>query len=252
MSNQSPELHSVEPTILAIDTATRAGSVAVARGQKPLASLRGNPTSSHSVDLIDNIDAVLKTAGVQLREVDLFAVGVGPGSFTGLRIGLATVKSLAASLERKCIGVPTLAAIAQAAGVSNRTVALLPAGRGELFAQMFAVGEDSIEGLDQPAHISPAAAVAKYDHVGPLRWTGDGSDAQIEFLRAEAETRGIKFQVEPPVGNGGWVVSAPRGLIACAIAELAIREWRAGNLIDPQDLRANYVRPSDAEIKTHA
>lgn len=252
MSNQGSDGHSDVPTILAIDTATRAGSIAVARGEKALASIRGNPASSHSVDLIDNIDRTLEQALVQLCEIDLFAASVGPGSFTGLRIGLATVKSLSVSLQRKCVGVSTLAAIAQAAGVSKLTVALLPAGRGEVFAQMFAVGEDSIEPLDEPAHISPPAAVAKYLKYRPLRWTGEGADAQLEFLRTEAEIRRIKFNGGLAGSDGGWIVAAPQQHLACAVAKLANREWRKGNIIAPEELRANYVRPSDAEIKSHA
>src|SRR5262249_374662 len=127
------------PVIVAIETSTRAGSVAVSRGEQVLACATGDASSSHSTDLIENIDRILHQAGLQIRDVDLFAAAIGPGSFTGLRIGLATVKSLAVAMNKKCVGVSTLAAIALAAGESERTVALLPAGRGEVFSQMFTV-----------------------------------------------------------------------------------------------------------------
>src|SRR5688500_18999269 len=107
MSNEGLDSLSTEPVILAIETATRAGSVAVARGEEILSSRTGDASSSHSQDLIENIDAVLQTAGLELSSVDLFAAAIGPGSFTGLRIGLATVKSLAVSLARRCVGVST-------------------------------------------------------------------------------------------------------------------------------------------------
>ena len=252
MSNQVTSSFSNKPAILALETASRAGSIAVTRGDELLSSVRGNPDSSHSVDLIDNIDRALEIARVQLRDIELFAASVGPGSFTGLRIGLATVKALAASLERKCVGVSTLAAIAQAAGVSKQTVALLPAGRGEVFAQLFGVGENSIEPLDEPAHISPSAMVAKYLNYRPLRWTGEGTDAQLEFMRAEAKRLGIRFQDGLAGSDSDWIISAPQVHVAGAVADLANREWRKGNVIDPEDLRANYVRPSDAELKSHA
>ena len=253
MSTEGLNSLSTEPVILAIETATRAGSVAIARGEEILASRPGNAASSHSQDLIENIDAVLKEAGVELSTVDLLAAVIGPGSFTGLRIGFATVKSLAVSLDRKCVGVSTLAAVAHAAGVAERTIALLPAGRGEVFAQMFAARHDEIEPLDEPAHISPAALVAKYGSYSRLTWAGEGAHAQVELIRSEARAKGIEVKVgarEPDMN--GWRLAPPAPGLAEDVAKLAAREWRKGNVVDPEELRANYVRASDAEIKTHA
>jgi|SRR5687767_2830772 len=253
MSTEGLNSLSTEPVILAIETATRAGGVAIARGEEILASRPGDASSSHSQDLIENIDAVLKESGVELSTVDLFAAAIGPGSFTGLRIGLATVKSLAVSLDRKCVGVPTLAAVAHAAGVAERIVALLPAGRGEVFAQMFAVRDDKVEALDEPAHISPVALVAKYGSHAHLTWAGEGAHAQVELIRNEARAKGVELQVgaRRPDTNG-WLLASPAPGLAEDVAKLAAREWRKGNVIDPEELRANYVRASDAEIKTHA
>jgi tRNA A37 threonylcarbamoyladenosine modification protein TsaB len=166
---------------------------------------------------------------------------------------LATAKSLAVSLDRKCVGVSTLAAVSHAAGVGERIVALLPAGRGEVFAQMFAVRDDDVEPLDEPAHISPNALVAKYGSYPRLTWAGEGAHAQLELLHSEARAKGIELEVgarEPD--TNGWMLAAPTPRLAENVARLAFREWRKGNVIDPEELRANYVRASDAEIKTHA
>lgn len=196
---------------------------------------------------------MLKDAGVELSTVDLLAAAIGPGSFTGLRIGLATVKSLAVSLERKCVGVSTLAAVAHAAGTADRIVALLPAGRGEVFAQMFAVRDNEVGALNEPAHISPAALVAKYGNHAQLTWAGEGAHAQVELIRSEARAKGIELQVGAPAPHtNGWRLAPPSPELAQDVAKLAAREWRKGNVIDPEELRANYVRASDAEIKTHA
>lgn len=244
---------STEPVILAIETATRAGSVAIARGEEILSSRTGDASSSHSQDLIENIDAVLQAARLELSAVDLFAAAIGPGSFTGLRIGLATVKSLAVSLERKCVGVSALGAVSHAAGASKRTVALLPAGRGEVFAQMFAVRDDSVEAIDEPAHIRPNALVAKYGGHPQLTWAGEGAHAQLELIRSEARGKGIELTAGSEKQNtNGWMLARPAELLAENVARLAFLEWRKGNVIDPGELRANYVRASDAEIKTNA
>jgi len=242
-----------EPVILAIETGTRAGSVALARGEEILAARPGDASSSHSQDLIENIDVVLQESGVELSAVDLFAAAIGPGSFTGLRIGLATAKSLAVSLDRRCVGVSTLGAVSHAAGVGERIVALLPAGRGEVFAQMFAVREDAIEPLDEPAHISPQALVVKYSRYPRLTWAGEGAHTQVDLLRTEARAKGIELTVGAQEQNkNGWRLAPPASRLAEDVARLAFREWRKGNVIDPGELRANYVRASDAEIKIHA
>src|SRR2546427_6135598 len=148
-----------DPLILAIETATRAGNVALARGAEILGSASGNASASHSTDLLQTVESILKSAGVELSQVDLFAAALGPGSFTGLRIGLATIKSFAVCTGRSCAGVSTLAAIAHAAGTAKSTVALLPAGRGEVFAQMFSVDDRQVRELDAAAHLSPAAVL---------------------------------------------------------------------------------------------
>ncbi|HSP64346.1 MAG TPA: tRNA (adenosine(37)-N6)-threonylcarbamoyltransferase complex dimerization subunit type 1 TsaB, partial [Pyrinomonadaceae bacterium] len=155
-----PELR--EPLILAIESGTRAGSVSLARGREVLSALLGDGASSHSTDLIDNIERVLQAGNAKLIDVDLFAVTAGPGSFTGLRIGLATVKALAVCVQKPCAGVSTLAAIAHAAGDSERTISILPAGRGEVYAQPFSVRGEIVSALDDASHIKPSELLKEY------------------------------------------------------------------------------------------
>jgi tRNA threonylcarbamoyladenosine biosynthesis protein TsaB len=252
MSNAAAEIFPPQdaPLILAIETATRAGSVAVSRGEEILASTTGDASSSHSTDLIENVDRMLRASQLELDDIDLFAAAIGPGSFTGLRIGLATVKSLAVATNKKCIGVSTLAAVAHAAGNSKQTVALLPAGRGEVFAQMLSVSGHEVAALDEAMHLSPQMLLSKYGSHETITWAGEGAHAQLELLRAETERRGIPFNLS---GDGnGWSVAPENTRIAESVAQLASREYRAGRITEPEDLRANYVRPSDAEMKVHA
>ena len=240
------------PIILAIETATRAGSVAVSRGDHILSCATGDASASHSTDLIERVDRVLREAGLQLGNVDLLAAAIGPGSFTGLRIGLASVKSLAVVMKKKCAGVSTLAAVAHAAVQSERTVALLPAGRGEVFAQMFSVVGNNVTPLDEPMHISPQMMLSKYGSYSQMIWAGEGAHAQIELLLAEAERLGIPLSFAADVNGGGWSVAPKNEKIAESVARLASGELSAGRIVEPEDLRANYVRPSDAEMKVHA
>lgn len=220
--------------ILSVETATLAGSVAVTEGEVVLAGSVGDPNASHSNTLLSDIDKVLHEARISLSDVDLFAVASGPGSFTGLRIGLATVKGLAETLNRPCAGVPTLHAVALSAGPSARSIALLPAGRGEVFAQLLSVSSDGVvTELDQATHISPQKLVAKYGSLDDVLWCGEGTIANRVLLE----------------GNPSWRIAPQSKSLAREIASLALMRFRQNSLEQPDALRAVYVRPSDAELK---
>jgi tRNA threonylcarbamoyladenosine biosynthesis protein TsaB len=232
-----------QPLILAVETATRAGGVALARGEKVLASAVGDASVSHSTNLIEMIEEVLRHATTNLSDVDLFAVAIGPGSFTGLRIGLATAKAFAVHLRKKVVGVSTLAAVAHASQLQGRVISLLPAGRGEVFAQQFAVGAGEITELDRAQHLSPHAVLEKYAGVERLVFAGEARMAEASF--GVPPLAGIAPPGSSPEGGTPNLLKKP---LAPAIAVLGYRAYRAGKSTAPEDLRAAYVRASDAEI----
>jgi tRNA threonylcarbamoyladenosine biosynthesis protein TsaB len=234
--------------ILSVDTATPGGGVCVVRGRQVLASSSGDAALSHSNTLLRDIKRLLSSAGLSLNEIELFAAAIGPGSFTGLRIGLATVKGLAATLGRPCVGVPTLHAVARGAGPSEATVSLLPAGRGELFAQRFSVSAElAVTEEDSPGHLSPTTVIEKYGGIKNLIWTGAGALAQIELLRATAERLGFEFDEEGQRATG-WRLSAVNSNIASQVAAIALAR-QVIDATDAEHLHALYVRPSDPELK---
>ena len=236
-----------DPLILAIETATRAGSVAVAKGRNILSSRAGDAGVSHSANLIELIEHVLQDAGAKLSDIYLFAAAVGPGSFTGLRIGLATVKALANCTGRKISGVSTLAAIAHASASNGDVVSLLPAGRGEVFAQRFAAEKGSVKAMDTAAHLSPPALLERYGALETLTWAGDGARQQIELLTTWASDKG--FSVADSGSNGsGWKIIDETNNLAEAVAALALKQFEAGKSSSADELHAVYVRASDAEI----
>jgi len=224
------------PLILAIETATRAGGVAITRGENMLAAIAGNATVSHSINLLEMVERVLSEAGLSLADVDLFAVAVGPGSFTGLRIGLATAKAFAVHLHRSLVGVPTLAALAHASQLTGNIVALLPAGRGEVFAQQFISGNQIVTAVAEPQHLSPAEVVEKYAGLQDLSFVGDGV-RMIEDVRVHATHDSDAAGRE-----------ASELALAPSVAALALRAYQEGQAVAPDELRALYVRASDAEI----
>jgi len=242
--------------ILSIETATRAGSVAVSRGGNVLAERAGSVDVSHSSTLLRDVEIVLDKAGITLEQIKVFAAATGPGSFTGLRIGLATTKSFAATLMRPCVGVPTLFAVAYAAGESSRTLALLPAGRGEVFAQMLSIEKSvGVTPLDAPAHLPPDKLLDKVRAMRGLKWAGEGALLNLEAIRAAARAEGILLCDDTTGNQEGrnceehWTLAAPSGKLAASVAALASLRIRAGELVKPEQLQALYVRASDAEIK---
>ena len=152
-----------------------------------------------------------------------------------------------------CVGVSTLQAVAHAAGTSPVTVALLPAGRGELFSQMFSVSADGrVTELDTAAHISPAKVIERYGHLDDVIWAGPGAHAQKDFLIHHAAEHDIAFHEEASQGTGqfaGWKLAPEIDSLARHVAALALESFRQGNTQSPESLSAVYVRPSDAELK---
>jgi tRNA threonylcarbamoyladenosine biosynthesis protein TsaB len=207
-----------------------------------IASRLGNANSSHSNTLLNDIDEMIREAGITIDDVDVFAAAIGPGSFTGLRIGLATTKGLAATLGRPCTGIPTLQAVALGAGPSAATVAMLPAGRGEVFVQLLRVVADRVEPLDEAAHLSPEKVFRKYGSLERVLWAGEGALAQWGTINGWAQSRGSGvFE--------GWRLAPIEKNLARHVVSLA---YQRGETVEPEMLRAIYVRPSDAELKVNA
>jgi tRNA threonylcarbamoyladenosine biosynthesis protein TsaB len=237
---------------LGVDTSTERRSVALLRGGRVLAESSSGLREGGSANLLLDIDQVLGSAGVKLKEVGLYAATVGPGSFTGLRAGLATVKGLALTTGRPAVGVRTLHALAYCVRPAQRVVSLIPAGRGEVFAQMLSVtAEGLVTELEVPTHVPPELLLERMAGLGGgLKWTGGGAFKFLEMIRERAEAEGIDFASPDASGvaeRDGWVVSPADEALAKSVAEMARTAYLSGSF--EEGLTAVYVRPSDAELK---
>jgi tRNA threonylcarbamoyladenosine biosynthesis protein TsaB len=256
-AGDSSETSTVAPLILSLDTATEVRSVAVVRGERVLSCLGGRVQRENTASVLQDIDEALAASGTKLSDIELFAVTTGPGSFTGLRSGIATIKAFAATLNRPVAGIPTLHAVAASSEVYGRVLASLPAGRGEVFAQLLSVGDDKVvEELSEPFHLSPAALLEKAaTWGGNLTWSGAGAHAHAEAIRAFAGDRNIGWrdevalEDEPSRETGArWTLAPPVESYAEKIAALGLINYRQGSTIVAEDLYALYVRLSDAEL----
>lgn len=249
--------------VLAVDTATDARSVCVARGRETLALVKERETRAGASVVLSVIDEALRGAGVKFEELELFAVAVGPGSFTGIRAGLATVKAFAAMTGRPVAPVPTLHAVALAAGVSERTVAAIPAGRGEVFTQLLEVtAGGAVRELSEPAHVSPATLAQRATDWGrSLKWAGGGAWAHRELIASAAERAGREWlessgaeqsdaeQSAHVEGRHVWSLAPRAESYGEQIARLGLIRSGKGEAVRADEVRAQYVRPSDAELK---
>jgi tRNA threonylcarbamoyladenosine biosynthesis protein TsaB len=239
---------------LGIDTSTEKRSVALMRGGRLLSLCVSGLREGGSAGILSEIDRALDAASVGLREVELFAAAVGPGSFTGLRSGLATVKGLALTLGKPVVGVPTLHAIAHAARPAQRLLAMIPAGRGEVFAQLLGVtAEGRVTEHASAEHLPPARLIDGMAGLGGgIKWAGGGASKFEELIREGAKAAGIEFVVSDDTGEATddvWLLSHVEEALARSVAELARTLYGGGRESGAESLRAIYVRPSDAELK---
>lgn len=154
--------------ILAIDTSTKAGAVALVSGDELLAEESVRDSGAHAIWLMPAIDRVMKGAGVELKDIDLFALAIGPGSFTGLRIGVSTVKGLAWPLKKPVVGVSTLKALAMNFSGSNKVVCpLLDARKKEVYSALYRPPESdnvvALEALLPDSALRPEALIKEIE-----------------------------------------------------------------------------------------
>jgi len=146
-----------------------------------------------------------------------------------------------------------LEAIAHSAGVADAIVALLPAGRGEVFVQMFSTANGAVTASDSPQHLSPERAIDKYIDRAGILWAGEAAQLHCGLIQQRATTAGYRFVVadkeEVDPVNDAWIITVPALTLAEHVASLALIRAQAGLQITANSLKAIYVRPSDPEMK---
>jgi len=208
--------------VLGLDTATPRVSVAVALGDRVLAHREGAQRESSTL-LIDWIDAVLAEAGLGLGDLAGAVAASGPGSFTGLRVGLATLLGFHQAIGLRVTGIPTLALLAAAAPSEARVASLVPAGPGEWFAQVYTTDWPPLA-LGEPRRL-PAAELAA--------WVASADEAR----RTDAIDRLVVATADEAarLGNQPWPVHVAGSLapVAARLASVHPPAWDAAALRAP-------------------
>ena len=212
--------------ILAIDTSSDAGSAAVTIAGSTVAEVRLAKSLQHSENLFRSIEFLLSQSALSLADIDLFAAARGPGSFTGLRVGLAAIGGVAFAGQKDSAGISTLRAWAWQVGQEDRIISpILDARRGDIYGALYRRdGEELIE-LRAPTVLQPAEWLSQIPG-GPTVFCGTGTG----IIRSEI------------LGTPEWKIVDSNPYLAVAVAQLTATQNR-------EPLEPLYIRPSDAEAQ---
>jgi len=207
--------------LLAVDTTSESGSIALADRNRVIEEVALDAPGGFAHILFDEIARLLARHGLGLGNIDCFASAAGPGSFTGVRIGLTAVKGLAEANRRKAVAVSNLQALAFF-GSRPLRAPVLDARMGEIYGGVY----------DASLHLVRDESVVPFE-----AWISGLPRGDLEII-----TNGFALPPQPYP-----VIHAPRAL-AGAIAQIAARRFSEGLAVDPAQIDANYVRRSDAEL----
>ena len=212
--------------ILAVDTSSERGSVCIVENREILGEVRLRRSVQHSDRLFRSVDFLLRYVPFGLADIDLFVAARGPGSFTGVRVGLAAMEAFAAAHDKPGAGVSTLEALAWRCGLTEQWIApVIDARRGEVYAGVYCR-----EGRGVLIEIRPPAVMP------PDRWFASLPPSEILFCGDGA------LRYRDYIEHPKWTVSEVDLYLAVALAELAVLPNRG-------PLSPLYVRRTEAEIR---
>lgn len=223
---------------LAVDTSTSMAGIAVVDEQGLLAEYMLNDKKTHSQKLVPMLQEVLGSLKMTLADMDILAAVTGPGSFTGLRIGVTTVKSLAYAAKKPTAGIPSLDALAASVGVSENTLVcpILDARNNQVYTALYRYRGGIMENISgyMGVHVNELVSRVE-DKDTNIIFTGDAISTHRDFLRIEL---GDRCSFAP-----GFLTQH----MAASAANLALIQLQRGESIGSFDLKPFYLRQSQAE-----
>lgn len=232
--------------ILALDTCDSRGSLAVLRDSDVLAVRAHESAEDYSSWILPNVERALAECGLTLHDVELYAAAAGPGSFTGLRMGLTSVKAWSEVYGTKAAGISRLEAIAsQATGRESLVAAFVDAHRQQVFGGLFRKAGSKLELVEEEMVVAPERF---------LSWVSERAGASpVAWVSLDPEKL-TTLPVWAARAERGESVQSSSNVLAALVGRIALERARQGRVVDALALDAEYVRRSDAEIfwKGHA
>ena len=219
--------------ILGIDTSTLIGSIALLLDGQLVVETSERVSSGHAGFLLPSISALLEQASWKIDQLDAIACAIGPGSFAGLRIGIATVKGLAFASKTATVGINTLEAMALSSGAKKlRICPILDAKKEQVYVAFFQMdGQGGLERLSEDLALEPKALADRLDPETLL--IGDGAQKYAALFQKKLGDRALFAKENLCYHNGR------------SVAQLGLRKLRYG--VTDSGLYPNYVRPPDAK-----
>jgi tRNA threonylcarbamoyladenosine biosynthesis protein TsaB len=223
--------------VLGIDTSSTSGSIGLIQDESVISEYLLNLSVTHSERLLDAIDLVLRKAHHALGDLDGFAISLGPGSFTGVRIGVSTVKGLAYAVQKPVVGVSTLEVLASQVSPTPYLICpIIDARKGEVYSAFYRYEEfNHLKRLSEYQAMRPEVLFGMVKE--PTIFLGDGVKTYEEDLRNSLKS----FALFSPAA-----LHIPRG---SAVARLGVELLLRKDYLDLATFAPLYVRLSDAEIK---
>jgi tRNA threonylcarbamoyladenosine biosynthesis protein TsaB len=223
--------------VLGIDTSTSCGSIGLIVDERILCEYSLEGKASHSERILKTIDRVLEDSGFSIGDIDGFVISIGPGSFTGLRIGVSAVKGLAFATGKPVAGVSTLDALAQNVRYSPYLICpLLDARKGEVYAALYRNAEkDGLSKLAPEMAIKPADLLKRINE--KALFLGNGVNPYGDLIRRE-------------LGSMAHIAHSPFNFVhGAVVAQLGRQNLKKGEYLDLEGFTPQYLRKSDAELK---
>jgi tRNA threonylcarbamoyladenosine biosynthesis protein TsaB len=223
--------------ILSVDTATLSCSVGVLDAGRLTAEATSEKKQTHSKHLMKMIDTVVHMAGIRMDEMDAFAVTIGPGSFTGIRIGISTVQGLATALGKPAVGVSSLEALAHQAGCGPYLICpLLDARKGEVYTALYQSEKDGLRRIIEDHVSSPEKMLYRID--APCLFVGNGAQVYGELIEEKLGAHAM---------FAGAILNNIR---AETVGRIAMRRVQTKDHKNFNQLIPQYIRKSDAQISS--
>jgi tRNA threonylcarbamoyladenosine biosynthesis protein TsaB len=232
--------------VMALDTTTRGGSCALIRDGVVVGEREGDPARPHDTRLPRDLMTLIEESRIPLEDIDIYGVATGPGSFTGLRIGIATMQGLAFAAGKPLVGVSAFDALARAVerarshvDLSSAAAAVLErpriatwidAWRGEVYAALYEDGRE----IEPPTVAAPAVLLPRL-RGRPTVFAGDAADL-------------YRKEIVDVLGPDAAIADPPLPLLAGIIGTIATEMGQSGYLPPPHAVRPVYVRRPDAEL----
>lgn len=224
--------------ILAVDTATKSCSVAIVDKKLLLAEMTVVNEQTHTKHLLEMISLVIKHSGLKLADLNGFAVTRGPGSFTGLRIGISSVKGLATAQGKPIVGVSSLDVLARQVSFSPYLISsLIDARRDEVYSSRYRYKDGKLKKEGKEQAVSPEDAIEEINE--PCIFVGSGA---VLYRKA----------IKDKLGEYAYFVQAYENTIrASKVASLSMDRFENDDTDDVETFVPNYLRKSDAQLKLH-